>query len=152
MALLRITAPDSYQGNQQVYKADRLLFHAAMNDLIQIAKYNVVIGAGNEYHVNAKNGIFMNVSGSSKIIFGKPGAERSTIQPNILGASAYELLDDILQLITTLKIHTPMGTAVVAQDSVNTVIDLQKKYLQPGSEQYILSDLVFTADNVKTKS
>ena len=156
MAFLRITAPDEYQGSQYIFSSGRIILNSVASpsssgDMFLVAAGTLALGA-NEMHLNSKNDMFFNVSGSNKMIFGKPNSERPKIQANLLGASTYEFLDDILSLISTLKIHTPMGTAVIAQESIDKLLDLQKKYLQPTSNQYILSDLVFTADNIQPKN
>lgn len=158
MAFLRITPPDEYLGSQYIIDSSRIILHAVAKnntgsgDIFLVADNTMAFGTGNEMHFNSKNDMFFNVSGSNKIVLGKPNPERPKIQANLLGASTYEFLDDILSLISTLKIHTPMGTAVIAQESIDKLLDLQKKYLQPTSNQYILSDLVFTADNIQPKN
>jgi len=157
MAFLRITSPDEYQGSQYVFSSGRIILNSVAGptdsgDMFLAAAGSMALGSGNTMHFNSKDDMFFNVSGSNKIVFGKPGTARPKIQANLLGASTYEFLDDILSLISTLKIHTPMGTAVIAQESIDKLLDLQKKYLQPTSNQYILSDLVFTADNIQPKN
>lgn len=147
---LQIQTPNEYSGKQILIRSDRLIFNAAAGDTIIASKGVVAISAEDQVHINSKGNLYLNVQDGSKIVIGKPGSStRRTENAAILGSKMVSFIEDILQLLVTFTVVTPSGTGN-ADPAVNTKIQkLKAKYLKPNSPNYILSDLLFIADNAK---
>lgn len=140
---------NEFDGTQKIDKADRIILHSVLDDIIVTSNNNILLSANNEIHVNGKEGIFLNVYGKNRIILGKAGTDdRKKLQPIVLGISIAELLDDMLQLLATFKMDSPMGTSITSDDTYKKIDEYRNKYLSKSSNSYILSDLVFIADNI----
>lgn len=147
---LQIQTPNEYSGKQVLIRSDRLVFNAAASDLILASKGVVAISAEDQVHINSKGNLYLNVQDGSKIIIGKPGSTtRKSENPAVLGSKLLSFVEDVLQLLITFTVATPAGTGT-ADPAVNTKIQkLKAKYLKPNSPNYILSDLLYIADNTK---
>jgi hypothetical protein len=147
---LQIQTPNDYSGKQVLIKSDRLVFNASSNDIILASKGVIAIAAEDQVHINSKGNLCLNVKDGSKIIFGKPGSKtRKSQNQAVLGNKLLNFLEDVMQLLVTLKVVTP-GGAGTADPEVSTKIQkLKAKYFKPNSKDYILSDLLYIADNIK---
>lgn len=147
---LQIQPPNEYSGKQVLIRSDRLVFNASAGDIILATKGVVAISAEDEIHINSKGNLYLNVQDGSKIIIGKPGSKsRKSENAAVLGTKLLSLIEDVLQLMVTFTVTTPSGTGT-ADPAVNSKIQKFKaKYLKPNSPDYILSDLMYIADNSK---
>lgn len=147
---LQIQTPNEYSGKQVLIRSDRLIFNAAAGDIIMAAKGVVALSAEDQIHLNSKGNLYLNVQDGSKVIIGKPGSStRKSENAAVLGGKMVSFLEDVLQLLVTFTVVTPSGTGN-ADPAINTKIQkIKAKYLKPKSPNYILSDLLFIADNVK---
>lgn len=147
---LQIQTPNDYSGEQILITSDRLVFNAASSDIVIASKGVVAIGAEDQVHINSKGNMYLNVKDGSKIIIGKPGSKtRKSQNQAVLGNKILNLLEDVLQVLITFKVVTP-GGAGTADPEVNTKLQkIKAKYFKPNSKDYILSDLLYIADNVK---
>lgn len=147
---LQIQTPNEYSGKQVLIRSDRLVFNASASDIILASKGVVAISAEDQVHINSKGNLYLNVQDGSKIIIGKPGSTtRKSENAAVLGSKLLNFVEDVLQLLITFTVATPSGTGN-ADPAVNTKIQkLKAKYLKPNSPNYILSDLLYIADNAK---
>ena len=147
---LQIQPPNDYSGKQVLIKSDRLVFNAAASDIILASKGVVALSAEDQIHLNSKGNLYLNVEDGSKIIIGKPGSKTRKLENSaVLGNKLINFIEDILQLLITFQVVTPGGQGT-ADTTVNTQIQkLKTKYLKTNSKDYILSDLLFIADNAK---
>jgi len=148
-ALLKIQAPNEFSGKQVLIKSDRLVFNAFNNDIILAAKNTIALSASNEIHINSAGNTYLNVKDGSKIVVGKVGTTRKSEQPAVLGRSLNNFIDDLLQLLTTFQVTTPSGEGQAGPKVAAQVQKFKKKYFRKKSPDYILSDLLFIADNRK---
>ena len=147
---LQIQTPNDYSGKQVLIKSGRLIFNASSNDIILAAKGVLAIGAEDQIHINSKGNLYLNVQDGSRIIIGKPGsATRKSQNSAVLGNKLLNFMEDVMQLFVTLKVVTPSGAGNADPDVSKSVQKINNKYLKPNSKDYILSDLLFIADNIK---
>lgn len=148
--ILKIQAPNEYAGKQAIITSDRLVFNARLGDLILSARNTIALSANNEIHINSAGNMYLNAKDGSKITIGKSGTKtRKSEQPAILGNNQTELLEDLLDLLLTFQVVTPNGEGQAGPDVAAKVSQLRAKYLTEGTSSYILSDLLFIADNIK---
>jgi hypothetical protein len=147
---LQIQTPNDYSGKQVLIKSDRLIFNASASDIVIASKGVVAIGAEDQVHINSKGNMYLNVQDGSKIIIGKPGSKtRKSQNQAVLGGKLLNFLEDVMQLLVTLKVVTPGGAGNADPEVSTKVQKLKAKYFKPNSKDYILSDLLYIADNVK---
>lgn len=146
--LLKIQAPNEYAGKQMLIKSGRLVLNSAENDIILASKNTIALASNGELHINSKGNLYLNVAPGSKITIGKSGTEeRKSEQPAVLGTNTQLFFEELMQLLVTFKVTTPAGLGV-ADPSVNTKVQsFKKKYFDKKSKYYILSDLLYIADN-----
>jgi hypothetical protein len=127
-----------------------LVFNAATNDIILAAKGTIALAANDQIHINSKSNLYLNVEDGAKIVVGKSGSKtRKSEQPAVMGTSLQTFLEDLMQLLVTFGVTTPSGEGQ-ASPRVNTEIQkFKRKYFSKNSKDYILSDLLFIADNKK---
>jgi|694.fasta_scaffold53648_6 hypothetical protein len=149
-AVLHIQLPNEFSGKQVLIKSDRLVFNAATNDIILAAKGTIALAANDQIHINSKSNLYLNVEDGAKIVVGKSGSKtRKSEQPAVMGTSLQTFLEDLMQLLVTFGVTTPSGEGQ-ASPRVNTEIQkFKRKYFSKNSKDYILSDLLFIADNKK---
>ena len=147
---LQIQTPNDFSGKQVLIKSDRLVFNASASDIIIASKGVVAIAAEDQVHINSKGNLYLNVKDGSKVIVGKPGSStRKSENKAVLGNKLVSFVEDVLQLLVTFTVTTPSGVGN-ADPAVNSKIQkIKAKYLKPSSPNYILSDLLYIADNVK---
>lgn len=151
---LKITPPNEYSSKQILIKSDRLVFNAFTSDILMGSKNTIALAANGEIHINSAGNLYLNVKQGSKIIIGKVDSKnRKTEQEAVLGNNLKNLLDDILQLLTTFQVITPSGEGQAGPDVAAKVSKLKTEYLKdPKKDTYILSDLLYIASNLKNKS
>lgn len=149
-AVLRIQHPNEYSSEQVIISSDRLVFTALKSDLILASKNTLALSANHEIHINSNGNLYLNVNEGSQIIIGKPGTEiRSSKQPAVMGTNLKNFVDDVMQLLITFQVTTPSGEGQSSPKVNEQVQKLKTKYLKKNSKNYILSDLLFIADNHK---
>ena len=146
---LLITHPNTFSQEQHIFKSDRVILNSVKNDILLVAKNIVAIGAENDIHLNAGNNLYLNTK-TGKIILGKPtDPERNGDQQMILGDNLISLLEDVLQLLRTFQVTTPVGEGQAGPKVSAKVSELSKKYFSSKSPKYILSDIGYLANNKK---
>lgn len=148
--ILKIQAPNEYSGNQLILTSDRLVLNAKVGDIILGSRNSLAFSANNEIHINAAGNMYFNVKDGSTIKIGKSGTSiRKSEQPAVLGTNHLDLLEDILDLLVTFQVVTPNGEGQAGPDVAEKVSQIKNKYFTEGKPGYILSDLLFIADNKK---
>ena len=148
--LLKIQAVNEYSGKQAVIKSDRIVLNAFTNDIIIGAKSTIALAASNEIHINSAGNIYLNVKDGSKIVIGKPGsATRKGDQPAVMGTNLSDFLDELLQMLVTFQTVSSAGEGQAGPKVGAKVQQIKQKYLSSKSQNYILSDLLYIADNTK---
>lgn len=146
---LSIASPNEYAGPQRIISSGRVILHAATSDIILASAGTIALASDNEIHLNSKGDLRLNVKDGSKVKIGKIGGKRSEYKEIVLGPNLQSLIEDLFQLLTTFQVTTPSGNGNASPDVASKIEKLKKKYLKAKSADYILSDFVVVASNLK---
>jgi len=100
-----------YNGNQMLLHSDRITLNSKLDDIFISSIKDIYIGSGR--HLSLTSPTSLNIL-SNNVNIGNP--KQSTMESMVLGEKLKEVLNDIVNLLPTIKIPTMLGPQVPMPD------------------------------------